>query len=609
MGEAPLCHPPQAPTPLRGPLSRDYRAAGCSTPRRLRVVRAHFRPAGPSLSTTLGSFNRNKKTYEKPISSAGSRLPARRLIRGNAPSPSSTYSPPLRRGPCQTGRGCLPVLPDLSTIYCERRAERSPNPYLPVAAHGLSASVTIPLFSAPLMLLWLVGLTARIATRQWALASPPLFLHDISTPFTDRLSLLECGFEFKFGFGSASRDGDCEMCGTSGTGVLTQLPYSFPSVCKHPPLLVAILPGPHENSLFLLLLLAETTTFFLLALFSSLAPGWPTPAGRTQPRRSPRLSRASSYRSPTSTALGELAGPVVYAVSPHIIGGCALLSTASLAHTPLMGALVLSAFDRPAAAAACLALSTYLAPDAIWLLPVLAVPRLPPSNSRAHEAVATLERCSGDSATALPTGLWVRAMRFGASWLLSCSAFLLASRAMAGSWAFLNPYVQWTAVSDVTPNLGLWWYLFSVHRPPTGVPLKTALHVLPHLCLPHLVWALPLAPSLGATLALGIVTVFRPYPTGQDIWLAAATLVSQVPISLFRRTPRLLVAIAVLCLCFASFRPLVRAWLVERALNANFAYAASLGLGGAEALIFIDLSRTAMRTFSDDIEPLLARQS
>jgi hypothetical protein len=146
-------------------------------------------------------------------------------------------------------------------------------------------------------------------------------------------------------------------------------------------------------------------------------------------------------------------------------------------------------------------------------------------------------------------------LAFGGSWLLTSTALLLTSRLASGSWAFCYCYAAWATVAERSPNLGLWWYLFSVQILPATTTLLAAMHVMPHICLPHLSASLPSAPNLGAALSLGVVTAFRPYPTGQDVCFALSVLAAQLSPPLLARTRRLPAALGALYACLAAARP------------------------------------------------------
>jgi hypothetical protein len=192
-------------------------------------------------------------------------------------------------------------------------------------------------------------------------------------------------------------------------------------------------------------------------------------------------------------------------------------------------------------------------------------------------------------------------LAFGGSWLLTLTALLLFSRLVSGSWSFCFCYTAWATAAERTPNLGLWWYLFTVQTPPATMTLIMSMHVLPHVCLPHLAAALPagigaaLPSGIGAVLSLAVVTAFRPYPTGQDISFSISALAAHLSPAILAHTRRLPAALCALCACVAAARALWQGWLVDASLNANFLYAATLGVGGTQAVLIIDVAAAALR--------------
>ena len=123
-----------------------------------------------------------------------------------------------------------------------------------------------------------------------------------------------------------------------------------------------------------------------------------------------------------------------------------------------------------------------------------------------------------------------------------------------------------------------------------------ALHVLPRLCLLPLAARLRRWPLLCAALSFGVVTAFKPHLAMPDVVLALALLGTQLDASLIGHArPSLLAAGAALLVGALACRPLLRGWLGARALNANFAFAASLLLGVAQSEALLALTAAALR--------------
>lgn len=421
-------------------------------------------------------------------------------------------------------------------------------------------------------LLGLAALNARLWARACLGSAFELDL-EMTTPFTSFSSVRAGAFLLAYGVD----------------------PYAPGSACLHPPLMLWPLSALHADIIFFMLIVAEAFTAWALLRMAEAIRPWHTLSAKNPPPP-PRPSSAPSPAEPSRAPFAMLA-PALYLLSPHVVFGCASLSTSSLSHAPMAAALALSSAGRPAAAAASLALCTYIAPDAIWLFPAVAFPLLSPepqphSGAPAGAFMPPISKMRRLPSRETSSG---RALAFGVSWLLTGAALLLCSRLASGSWSFFSCYSAWATAAERTPNLGLWWYLFSVQILPATMPLLAAMHVLPHICLPHLVAALPSAPDLAAALSLNVATAFRPYPTGQDICFALSALAAQLSPHLLARTRRLPAALCVLCACTAAARSFWHGWLVDASLNANFLYAATLGLGGAQAVLVLDVAAAGLR--------------
>jgi GPI-anchor transamidase subunit U len=162
-----------------------------------------------------------------------------------------------------------------------------------------------------------------------------------------------------------------------------------------------------------------------------------------------------------------------------------------------------------------------------------------------------------------------------ATFVSSVGVLLVASAAVTGgSWAFVDAtYLFVLRVRDLTPNIGLFWYLmaeiFSEYR--TFYTFCLQLHCF--------VYAVPLAikvrqrPMVVAWALMAIVATFQAYPTmGEHAVHGVLSALIVTHIGMHR-----VVVVAIVGLFTGAFAAVAyHAWLVGGAGNANFVYATTL---------------------------------
>lgn len=169
------------------------------------------------------------------------------------------------------------------------------------------------------------------------------------------------------------------------------------------------------------------------------------------------------------------------------------------------------------------------------------------------------------------------------------SSFLILSKELSGSWSFINNVYGFILnIEDVSPNIGLWWYLFMeifVHFR----KLFTASYQINSLFL----YIIPLSiklhqdPFFLAVIILIFNTIFNPYPclgnTGFYIALLPAftNLLSYVSILYF---------FVHQILSIYSLGPvMLYHWLVTNSGNANFFFGLTLFLGVSQVFIMLGM--------------------
>jgi phosphatidylinositol glycan class U len=165
---------------------------------------------------------------------------------------------------------------------------------------------------------------------------------------------------------------------------------------------------------------------------------------------------------------------------------------------------------------------------------------------------------------------------------------------ITGSWEFLpSTYgVQFT-LSDLTPNIGLWWYFFIEMFD----SFRSFFLAVFWLHLASYVGGLSLRirtqPLVVLTLLLGIFTIFKPYPSIADmsLFLALVPLYRHV-FPLMRYT----FVVAGLIMYASSLGPaFYHLWVYAGSGNANFFYAVTLVWGLGLSLMVCDLTFAVLR--------------
>jgi phosphatidylinositol glycan class U len=171
---------------------------------------------------------------------------------------------------------------------------------------------------------------------------------------------------------------------------------------------------------------------------------------------------------------------------------------------------------------------------------------------------------------------------------------VLSSFAVTGSWEFLNStYGIQLTLTDLTPNVGLWWYFFtemfdSFRSFFLGVFWLHLSSYMPALCI-----RIRHQPLVVLTLLLGIFSIFKPYPSIADTSLFFAL------IPCFRHIFPLLrysfVTSAVVLYSTFLGPAFYHLWIYAGSGNANFFYAITLVWSIGQSLLVSDLAFAALR--------------
>jgi len=230
-----------------------------------------------------------------------------------------------------------------------------------------------------------------------------------------------------------------------------------------------------------------------------------------------------------------------------------------------------------------LSFASYLSMYPVLLLPplmLLAFDRQAPSSRRS----------SGSNSAAV--GRFVLANAGAAAGTLASLVGL--SYLVTGSWEFLpSTYGVQLTLSDLTPNIGLWWYFFTEMFD----SFRSFFLAVFWLHLSSYVGGLSIRirrqPLVVLTLLAGITAIFKPYPSTSDASLFFALL------PLYRHVFPLMryafvVAAAVLYATFLG-PAFYHLWIYAGSGNANFFYAITLVWSLGLSLLVSDLTFAVLR--------------
>jgi len=306
-----------------------------------------------------------------------------------------------------------------------------------------------------------------------------------------------------------------------------------------------------------------------------------------------------------SLALEDVVSPAFvglsYLFNPFVIASCLAMSLQNFHHVAIVGAICLAGCGRVGAAAGALALLLYLCPVTPIVL-VLPVAYLALSQRRPAEWAEEAQRAfvRSKDAALLEDGLLPRLLCF------ALGVLLLLACLYAGSAALMNGdlrFLQATVVSvltlrDLTPNVGIFWYLFIevFERYRALFQLAFHAHLLFYSVPLHLRMGRhqPVGPWLHCTAAVGIIAIFKPYPTASDFGLMISTLLVQA--ELIREAERsfaFLLSGLLFGLCM--FPTMAAVWLSRNAGNANFLYNMTLVINVFSGLLLTEWLRAGMR--------------
>ncbi|KXX83108.1 Phosphatidylinositol glycan anchor biosynthesis class U protein [Madurella mycetomatis] len=267
----------------------------------------------------------------------------------------------------------------------------------------------------------------------------------------------------------------------------------------------------------------------------------------------------------------------VFLFNPFTVATCIGRSTSVFTTCSILHAIAKAVSGAPFGAMVALSFASYLSMYPLLLLPPLLL--LCYDRQRPERAVKPGLKFA---ATNVSIVVGVLAVLFQMSYLIT------------GSWEFLrSTYGVQLTLSDLTPNVGLWWYFF-IEMFDSFRSFFLAVFWLHLSCyVGGLSVRIRRQPLVVLTLLLGIFGIFKPYPSISDtsLFLAMVPLYRHV-FPLMRYSFVIAAVIMYATFLGPAFYYL---WIYAGSGNANFFYAITLVWGLGQSLLVCDLMFAVLR--------------
>ncbi|CAK9080046.1 unnamed protein product [Durusdinium trenchii] len=358
-------------------------------------------------------------------------------------------------------------------------------------------------------------------------------------------------------------------------------PYAG-DTCHTPPLVLLLLQLFHHVSPlvhFTALVLVDVVTALLLrklAVFYRIAR---QEAGVRWAEASAPMGMAAKEAAGIEDVISPAFVGLFYLLNPLTIASCVALSLQNLQHLVFAFAIVAAAAGKGGLSAIGVALSLYVCPFTAVLL-------ILPCAALAHQQSLSARKARDWETGAYSPSWQQRIMNCGfigycvffASLTLGLFACLLgaSAAAMGGELQFFEAcFVSVIAVRDLTPNTGLFWYMFTEVFQRYYLLFIFAFHA--HI----LFYSVPLHLRLGCYAptgtfihcgaALGMICLFKPYPTASDYGLMLSAMLVQA--ELIKESQQYFAFLLSGVMFGLSMVPtMVAVWLGRNAGNANYMY-------------------------------------
>lgn len=263
--------------------------------------------------------------------------------------------------------------------------------------------------------------------------------------------------------------------------------------------------------------------------------------------------------------------------NPFTVATCIGRSTSVFTTCAILHAIAKAVSGAPFGAMVALSFASYLSMYPLLLLP----PLILLCYDRQSSKRATKSAVKFAAVCALIVGS-VLDVLFGMSYFIT------------GSWEFfVSTYGVQLTLSDLTPNVGLWWYFF-IEMFDSFRSFFLGVFWLHLGCyVGGLTIRIRRQPLVVLTLLLGIFAIFKPYPSISDtsLFLAMVPLYRHV-FPLMRYTFVTATVITYASIIGPAFYHL---WIYAGSGNANFFYAITLVWGLGQSLLVCDLMFAVLR--------------
>ncbi|KAI1774556.1 PIG-U-domain-containing protein [Hypoxylon cercidicola] len=267
----------------------------------------------------------------------------------------------------------------------------------------------------------------------------------------------------------------------------------------------------------------------------------------------------------------------LFLFNPFTIATCMARPTNVFTTCAILHAIAKAIAGNPFTAMLALSFATYLSMYPILLLPPLIL--LAYDRQYISKRASSLIQFAGINVTAVTFCL---------------SALFLGSYLLTGSWEFIaSTYGIQLTLTDLTPNVGLWWYFF-VEMFDSFRAFFLAVFWLHLSCyVGGLSIRIRSQPLAVLTILVGIFAIFKPYPSIADttLFLAMVPLFRHV-FPLMRYT--FLSASTILYSTFLG-PAFYYLWIYAGSGNANFFYAITLVWSLGQSLLVSDLTFAMLR--------------
>jgi len=386
-------------------------------------------------------------------------------------------------------------------------------------------------------------------------------------------------------------------------------PYAG-DTCHHPPLVLIFLQQLDQMShwahfIFLIcidvvtaLLLRKLAVYYQEARQQAGSPWADASQALLAKEELPEIQVAQGIEDVISPAFVGL----FYLLNPLTVASCVALSLQNLQHLFFTLAIVCAAAGRGGLSAAGVALALYVCPftPVLLVLPCACLAHRQRQPVRSDELKASSQYAALAKGKTVNYGFLFYCVTFAIVVLALFACLLGASAAcMGGELQFLEAsFLSVLSIRDLTPNTGFFWYFFIEVFQRYYMLFVFAFHA--HLLFYSVPLHLrlggyaPTGPFIHCSAALGMIALFKPYPTASDYALMVSAMLIQA--ELIRECQRHFAFLLSGLMFGLSMVPtMVAVWLGRNAGNANYLYNMTLVVNVFGTLTLSEWVKAGMR--------------